>query len=108
MSRLWIDARLLLFTASAPSHGLQTESANDADAAVYRLRLFWIHKKRSHGPAPTQAFHPAGLSLDVARAANLLLDFSQHVLVSVRLLKDHADFDFIRADLSRESRRTLT
>src|ERR1044071_1805908 len=87
MPGLRVDAGRLSPAASASTSGLQAESAYGADVAFYRLRFSRVHPKRGHGPATTQAFHPANLSLDLARAANLLLGFSQHALVSICFVK---------------------
>src|SRR5439155_8963048 len=70
----------------ASDRGVQTESVDDPDAAVHRLRLAGIHAQRRDGPTPAASFHSADLSLDLARAPDLLLDLSQHAVVSVRVM----------------------
>src|SRR6266446_4458581 len=88
MSRLRIDASLLSTAAPASNRGLQVESLDGADAALYRLRLPRIYQERDHGPASTKSFYSAGLYVGLAGAANLLLDFSQHAVVSLSIVKN--------------------
>src|SRR5438445_346209 len=83
MSGVWFDASLLSTAAPASNRGLQVESVDGADAALYRLRLPRIYQERDHGPTTTPSFHTAGLYVGLAGAADFLLDFSQHSVVSV-------------------------
>ena len=88
MSGVWFDASLLSTAAPASNRGLQVESVDGADAALYRLRLPRVYQERDHGPASTPSFHTAGLYVGLAGAANLLLDFSQHAVVSLSIVKN--------------------
>src|SRR5437588_11407294 len=88
MSGVWFDASLLSTAAPASSRGLQVESVDGADAALYRLRLPRIYQECDHGPASTPSFYSAGLYVGLAGAANLLLDFSQHAVVSLSIVKN--------------------
>jgi hypothetical protein len=86
VSGLRVDARFSSIAAPAPAGCVQVESADDADAAVHRLRFVGIHQKRAHREAAEASFYSAALPVAMARAANLLLDLSQHALVSIRVL----------------------
>src|SRR6266404_7648396 len=87
MSRLRLDARVLSTDPPAPDRRVQAQSAHDADAAVHRLRLSGIHPECRDRATSAACFHSASLSLGLARAPDLLLDLSQHALVSVRVLR---------------------
>src|SRR5947209_8617125 len=86
MSGLWLDASVLSIDSSASDRRLQTKSAVHVDAAVHRVWLSWLHAQRHHWPAPKTSFHSVDLSLDVAWRDDFLLDFSEHAVVSVRLM----------------------
>src|SRR5258708_9348199 len=86
MSRLRLDPSVLSIPPSASGRSVQAESAYGPHAAVHRLRLFGIHPKCCDGTTSAACFHSAGLFVGLARASDLLLDLSQHTLVSVRFL----------------------
>ena len=83
MSRLWLDAGALSATSSASSGGIQAKSAAYADTTVYRLRISRLYEERDYRSAAATSFYPVVLPLGVAGADDLLLDLSQHALVSV-------------------------
>jgi hypothetical protein len=86
MPRLWFDARLLSVASFASDCGVQAESIVHADAAVHRLWIGRPHQERDHRQAAAASFHSFDLSLGLAGAADLLLDISEHTLVSVRVM----------------------
>ena len=86
MSRLWIDARLSSIASRALSGGVRVESADGADAAVSCVRSAGFHAQRYYGSAAKARIHSASLSVGLARAYGRVLDFSQHTVVSVRVV----------------------
>ena|ERR1051326_1041796 len=88
MSRLRFDARFLSFTASTTNCGLQIQSFDDADTPVHRLWFPGIYQECDYGPATTAGFHSTSLYVGLVRSAYLLLDLSQHAMVSVQAVKN--------------------
>jgi hypothetical protein len=86
MPRLWLDARLLSVASFASNRGVQAESIIYADAAVHRPWIARPHQKRDNRQAAAASFHSFDLSLGLASPAHLLLDISEHTLVSVRVM----------------------
>src|SRR6266446_1496741 len=84
--RLRNDAGLLSTIALASGGGLQTESVDDADAAVSDLWVGGLYQKRHYRTAATASFHTYVLSLGMDCSDYFLLDFPQHTLVSVCFL----------------------
>src|SRR5438874_12695880 len=83
MSGVWFDARLLSTTASTSDRRVQIQSFNDANAAIHRLWFSRIHQKCAHRQTSTPSFHPPVLYVGLVNCARLLLDLSQHAVVSV-------------------------
>lgn len=86
VSRLRHDAGMLSTTTLASGGGLQTESVDDDDAAVFDLWVDWLHQERAYRPAPTASFHTHVLPLGLDCGHYSVLDFPQHALVSVRFV----------------------
>jgi acyl-CoA thioesterase YciA len=83
MSGVWLDARTLSTAASSSDRRLQVQSVDGADASFHHLWVSGIHEERHHRPAPTPGLHSVLLSLGLAGSNDLLLDLSQHFLVSI-------------------------
>ena len=113
MSRLRIYPGVLSIDPPASDRGVQTESVDDPDATVHRLRLAGVHSERRDGPTTAASFYSANLSVGLARALDLLLDLSQHAVVSVRVLitiswyRTASGSDRMLAFISRERKAPL-
>ena len=86
VSGLWLDPRVLSPAAFAPGDGLQIQSLDGADAPVSNLRISGIYPQRGPGPSLPAIVCTAGLPLDLADPAPVLLGFSQYSLVSICLV----------------------
>ena len=78
-----IDARVLPALALASNRRVQAEPIDDSDTAFHRLWISGAHEERRYGKSAPACLYSVGLSLGLVGGDGLLLDLSQHAVVSV-------------------------
>ena len=86
VSRMRIDTRVLSALALASHRCVQAESIDDSDTAFHRLWISRVHEERRYGKSAPARLYSFALSLGLAGGDGLLLDLSQHTVVSVCVL----------------------